>query len=505
MNLMQKIINFDIEKFIKKISINKNDLLVIITIFLFGLVNYIYILGHTVLSPDGLTYGPIYISGGWEFDLGRPLLHVIDRIRGGLVSPSIILFSSLIMLSISAILLKNIFKIKNKINIFILSILIVLFPTFSESSLFIYCFDSYCIAFLFSILGLYFIQKKKYLLSIIAIIISLSLYQAYISVTITGILLLFINNTLDNKGSFKELFIDMVIVLLGLIAYFILLKLSMAAFGRHLAEYRGASSFGIETIKALPKSILNAYHDFYSFFINENIIYNNYYHRYIINIIIFILIIGIMSKYFINIKNHQKFLLILSFVFLPLAINIMDIIACETKINLVTAIGFIMFYILLINLSEKYSPIPIIKTTCTIIIMILCYTYLLSNNGTFQARMDTYNHYYAQSSYILNQVKSLNEYNKEYPWMFNNTINYESPLLKVSNGYLARDLETFSNYIGIYENEVFYRRFLGEKITIIPEERYREIIQKDEYKAMNTGDIKIIDQVIVIKVNDKDI
>ena len=507
MKILKKIKEFDLEKWWKTFSknIEKEDLIILFTVFFFGLINFFYFMGHTVLTPDGLTYGPIYKSGGWEIDLGRPLLLVIDRLRGGLVSSPIILFFSFLYLSISTMLIRRIYPIKSKFTIFLIAILVVLFPTFSDSSLFIYCFDSYCLSFLCSILGIYFIQKKKYIFGIFSIIISLSLYQAYISVTITGLLILFILDILERKQSIKQFILQMIIVFLGLVAYFVLLKLGMMVLGRSLAEYKGASSFGIHTLLLLPKSIFNAYHDFYSFFLLENIIFNRYYYRIIINLILFVFMLGILYPVFRSLNIVQKILLILSLLILPITINIMDLIACDTKINLVTAIGFCMFYILFIILMEKYSTVPILRSLSALFIMVLCYTYLLSNNGTFQSRVDTYNHYYAQSSQILNRVKNLEGYQEDMPWMFNNIIMYQSPNVKASNGYLAKDYETFSGYLGVHENEDFYRRFLGEKITVVPEEKYREILEKEEYQSMNVGDIQIIDGVIVIKVNEEDL
>ena len=507
MKYIQKIKNFDIEKWWKTFSknIKKEDLLILFTIFLFGLINYFYFLGHTVLTPDGLTYGPLYKSGGWEIDLGRPLLLIVDRLRGGLVSSPIILFFSLIYLSISTMLLRRIYPIKSKFTIFLVSLLVVLFPVFSDSSLFIYCFDSYCLSFLFSILGIYFIKNHKYLFSIISVIISLSLYQAYISVTITGILLLFIVDILDHKQSLKDFIIQMIVVFIGLVLYLVFLKIGMYILGRSFADYRGASSFGIHTILSLPKSLLHAYSDFYSFFLLENIIYNRYYYRIIINLIMFVFMLGIIYPVFTSLNLTQKILLILSLLILPITINIMDLIACDTRINLVTGIGFCMFYLLFIILMEKYSTVPVLRSLSSLFILLLCYTYLLSNNGTFQARVDTYNHYYAQSSHILYQAKSLDGYQEDLPWTFNNVIQYKSPNLLASNGYLANDYETFSGYLGVSETRDFYRRFLGENIYVIPEEDYRRIIEKDEYKEMKKGDIRIIDDVIVVKVSDEDL
>ena len=426
MKYIKKIKEFDLEKWWKKFSknIEKEDFIILITVFLFGLINYFYFLSHTVLTPDGLTYGPIYISGGWEVDLGRPLLIIMDRLRGGLVSSPIILFFSLIYLSISAMLLRRIYPLKSKFTVFLISLLVVLFPVFSETALFLFCFDSYCLAFLCSVLGIYLIKNKKYILSILSIVISLSLYQTYISVTITGLLILFIMDILDKKQSLKDFILQLIIVFISLVLYIVILKLGLFVFGRSLADYKGASSFGIHTLLSLPQSIINAYSDFYSFFLLENIIFNRYYYRIIINLLIFVFMLGILYPVFRSLNIYQKILLIISLFILPITMNIMDLIACDTRITLVTGIGFCMFYLLFIILMEKYSTVPILRSLSAFFIMILCYTYLLSNNGTFQSRVDTYNHYYAQSSHILNRVKNLDGYQEDLPWSFNNIIMY---------------------------------------------------------------------------------
>lgn len=504
--MIHKIKQFDLEAFLStfKKKIKKEDFSILVAVFVFGFLNFYFFLSHTVLSPDGLTYGPLYKSGRWEFQLGRPLLAIIDRMRGGLVSPPIILFFSLLYVAISIMFLRRIFSIKGKLSLFILSLLFVLFPTISNVSLYIYCLDGYCLALLFSIISLYFIQNKKYLLSILFTIASLSLYQAFISITITGVLLLFVLDIIDNKESIKGFMKQMIFIFIGLVLYFILLKIGMIIFDLNLADYKGASAFGLTTILSMPQSIINAYQDFYSFFITDAILFNHYYHRNIINLILLGLSICIMIPNIKHLNIKKASLILISLLLIPITICIMDLIACQTKIMINTAIGFSMMYVFILIIHDRYS-FPFLKSITYILLFILSFTYLLSNNGTFQVRVDVYNHYYANSLNILTRVKSLDGYSPDYPWMFNNTINYTSPVWEASNDMSSNFLETFYGYLGVKENEYFYKRFLGEKIFVIEEDQYQEMKKKDEFKQMKKGDIKIIDGVIVIKVSDEDI
>ena len=355
------------------------------------------------------------------------------------------------------------------------------------------------LALLFSILGIYFIKENKPLYSIISIIITLSLYQAYISVTITGVFILYIIELLDNKNDYKKFIKNLIIIFIGLVSYFILLKLGLLILCKELATYKGASSFGINTILSLPKSIINSYIDYYSFFFKENIIFNNYYLRNIINILLYLLLLIIIISKTIKLnKNNIPFLIIVLLLY-PIATNIMNLIACETRINLVTGIGFVMLYILLIILTEKYTNKNIIKNTSIVLLLLLSYTYLLSNNGTFMSKEETHNNYYFTLSEYLYKASTLEDYNEDLPYMFNDIIRFEAPSLKASNGCLAKNYETFDNYLGIQSTYYFAKRFIGKKVYVVEKDIYDEIIKKDEFIEMKVGEVKIIDNVIVIK------
>ena len=485
-----------------KYKIKNEEKTILITTLILGLINFFYLLSHNVLSNDALANGNIYLSKGWEIDLGRPLLLVIDRLRGGLVVPPIIITISLIIIAICAILLVRIFEIKNKYAIVLLTSILVLFPVLSESALYIYCFDSYSLALLASILGIYFIKKEKALYAIISIMISLSLYQAYISITITGIFALYILDLLENKNDFKKFIKNILIILAGLVSYFIILKLGMLVLGRQLANYKGADSFGIETILSLPQSILNAYIDFFNYFFKNSIIYNSYYHRNILNILLLIIlfiVIIIQSK---KINNINKLCLLLAILLFPIATNIMNLIACTTRINLVTGIGFVMFYVLLITIITKYINKDIYKYITYGLIIVLSYTFLLSNNGTFMAKEDTHNNFYHECEKMLNMAYQLDEYNDKLPWMMSDIIRYQSNITVASNGYLARDTETYDNYLGIQETGIFISRFFGKDVYFIELDDYHEIAKTEEFKNMKVGEIKIINSTIVYKNSD---
>ena len=488
-------------KFIKKLK--KDDYILIGLVFLFGFLNYFYFMTNNALSADGMFNGPIYFAGGWEVDLGRPLLVLIDKLKFGIVNVPIIIFFSLLYMSATVLIIKRIFKIKKLFPMILITLILVLFPVFAESATCIYCFDSYMFSMLLATLALYFIDKKKFMPAVIFIVASLAIYQAYISVTIVGIVMLFILDVLNNKGDFKRLFINLFFVFIGLLSYFLILKGTFLVFHRSFADYKGASSFGfISLIQALPSSILNCYQDFFYYFVTNKVIYNTYYYRHIINTIIIFIFLFSLIKPFLNLNLKNKIYLILSFAVLPICVNIMDIIASSTTITLMTGVGYLFIYILIIIIIYNFLSINLLKSVSFVLLCVLSYTFLLSNNSTFMARNEVYNNFYYECNQLINKIKNIDGYDESYQIMINDVFRYNSDFVPLSNGFLALQYETFENHVGLGGYSNFYKRYFGENITMVDKNKYLEIVEKDAYKDMEIGDIKIIDNVIVAKISD---
>lgn len=107
---------------------------------------------------------------------------------------------------------------------------------------YIYCFDSYCISLLFETLGAYFLIEKKRIFSIFFIVCSLSLYQAYISMTVSLIVIYFLSEILRNIS----------VVVFGILIFTLLLS-DNAEF---MARQDVHNNFYYNTSVALNKAVL---------------------------------------------------------------------------------------------------------------------------------------------------------------------------------------------------------------------------------------------------------
>ena len=482
-----------------KKKIDGNDKFIIVTVFISSIINYLYLLTHNCLSHDGLFNGPIYKSGEWEIALGRPLLIFIDKLRGGLVASSIIFVISLLCICLTLMLIKRIFKIDKKALLFLLSVLLVVFPTIADGSLYIYCFDSYCISMLFATSSAYLIIRKKYIFSIFFIVCSLSLYQAYISMSISLIFVYYILEFLDDKGSLKVFIKNIFIIFTCMVIYFLCLKFGMIILHRSLADYKGASSIGFDILFGIPGNIVRCYKDFFDYLFGNNIIFNFYFKRNIWNLII-ICVLGLVILFrLFKLKKIQSILVIFGLLFIPISICIMDLIARDTNIIILTSIGFYSFYLFALLVIDRYSYFNVFKNISVVAFCVLIFTLFLSDNAEFMAREDVYNNFYYNTSVVLNKVVNLDGYNDDMKWMFSSVYSYRSDLNKMSLGFVSIQNESYDNFRGLDGIKVFYERYFGKEISLVDREEYDRIMNTSRYKSMKVGNIKIIDGVVVVK------
>ena len=503
-----------------KSTITYENKLIIIISFIAGLITHFYFLTNEAIAPDSLGMNNYFKAGTWETSLGRWAIPIIDTLRGGLVSNVLITFFCILVLTITTILIVKLFKIKNKKIIILISILMVTAPQFAETLMFIYCADSYCIAMLLSVLAVYYIYKessiKNYLFSAICIIFSLALYQSYIGVTVSLCIIIPIIDLInreDSKKVLKNIGKSILIGIISALSYYLITKLILLITGNNLAEYGGANEMGISMFYNLLPEILSTYKTFFGYFFGENIIYNQYWHRDLINFII--LMITIVNIVFIIIQNktyNKKtsiIILIILLTILPIGINIINIIAPERNSNLLMSMSYVLIYIFALKIIEclnNKQESTILKNVIFITISVLIITFVFSNNASYMARKEIYNNYYSTSMRILNKIENYEGYKNNTPVLIGGIIKYKPYTALLGNGFISNDYETWTNYDGVRMINNFYFKYMGTKIRLCSKVDYTRIVESEEYKNMEKfpydNSIKMIDGILVVKLED---
>ena len=431
--------------------------------FLIGLVNTFYY----IIYP---------ISYSKKLSIQGPFLVLIETLHGGWNHP-ILLLLSFFFLAISIIILKDTFLIKKKFSIFLLTALITLFPVFHENSLFLSSYLGIVISFLLSTYSLLCLEKKKTILSIILMCTAFCLYPFSITIPLSGIFLLSIQDLFHNEYYFKKIIYYILTIVMGII-------ISQIVF--QILSIIAAKNYSVHL-----HSFFSIFQNGFAFFFQNSILQNHSVYRDIIHLFLFVGLGIFLIKNSFYMKGDYKFHYITSLVLFFISISFSTIFSTQLD----TCIGFIMIYILFFMIIEFQNTLPIFKTFIILGILILSYTYLISNQATYMVHKDQDVTMYAKLDHVLQKAKALEGYQENLAYFFSDPFYYDSSLNQMSNRDYSMEL-----YDTHYYKE-YFKDFFGEDISIASSSLTKEILASNDYKMMNPGDVQIIHNVIVFKIS----
>ncbi len=467
----------------------KKKWLIIISTFILLLLIHLPLLTKNILTADVLLNNFYYKGYSWEISLGRFGLYIIGLLKGFMSTPVIDLIPSFIITSIITYLLIDLFDIKGSINTILTILIMVLSPIISTIFIFHYCAIGYLIAFLCGVLTTYIFYKSKNkyiknIIPIIMIIISLSMYQAYLSLIITTFVLYNIKLILNKKYKYKDVLHYLLLLIIGIITYFILMKLTQFIFHIDPSSYSGADSIGINTILSIPNKFISSYKLTFEFFFKDTIIKNSYFKNYIISIILFIfMIISIIKNIIKNkIKLSNIILIIILILLLPVFLNSVIFVVNETKLQLLMASSYIILPIFILS----FSNMNLFKIPLIIVFIILFRIYYVQVNSTYKSLDNTF------KSYDLVIKKAIK--NDNYKYMIIGNINTYNDINKYNYGYISD--------LGIFWDEYNLKKLAFVKFVKYYEKKDIEFVDIDTYNSLLKNDYnKIInynDNIIII-------
>ena len=383
------------KKELKKENNNKEYFIYIGMFILLFLVHF-PLLTKNILTADVLLNNNYYNGYSWEISLGRFGLFIMGLLKSYLSIPHFELIISFILIIGITYLLINLFDIKDKVGKVFSILIMSLSPIISSTLLFHYCSVPYFIAFFSSVLSLYLYYKTtnkytKYLLPIILMVLSLSMYQAYLSVIITVFFLyqikLLINKEIDYKESGKYL----LGVLISIIIYFIGMKLSQIVFHIDMASYSNANKIGIDTILSIPSKFVSSYKFFFQMFYSNEFTKNSYLGNSIFYSFIFVLFIYLffkkMNKSKLELK--EKIITIVLLLLIPVFLHSVIFVISDAKTQLLMSASYLVLFIFMISFVDK----KVSKIIFFTFLALLCRCYFIQDQATYLTLENTYKTY----------------------------------------------------------------------------------------------------------------
>lgn len=510
---MKKIINYLKEN-------RKYIMTIFIITFIWGFITHGYMFFNSNLTHDSFMESIANQSvSDWKMALGRifymPCLYLT---RGIITQPWLIGIISLIIISIAAILILKIFKVKednNWINILVPGILTTNITVIALCGSFIHDMDVDMFAMLMSVLSVYLWRnyKKGYLLGIIPLLLSLGIYQSYISVTITLIILLSVLDLLKEKDYQKVIkngLLSMLMIGIACIIYLFLLKIIPLIFNVYLISnnYNSVDTFTNMSLISLIKESVYTYLSTIKNILLPSTIYN----KYIIVLIHLILIAStgyeVISK---MIKNKtpiiSKLLIIVLIGLLPLAMNICRVLTNGMSHTLmVFAFWLSYLFVLLILNDTKIKKLKYFNIF--LIILILFGNIRLANTFYATKEMAT-----EQTSNYLNRVAySIESFEHYIPGetkvMFIGVpdmkleLNDSSDSMRLLAG-AANDFALITGEASRYER--YFKRILHSNINAVDTKEYKNL-DIDYINSMpkypNKNSIQYLDDVLIVKLGE---
>lgn len=276
--------------------INKEDIILFCISTIMAFAAFFPFITEWLGNPDAIWNSMVYKSADeyeWEISLGRYGLSLIGKLKQYLILPAYSMFFSIVFLGFICVLIRKLFSIKKVGEMIFLSIFVILTPTIISTLTYYYCSDAYFFSYFLAILSITLLSKKKDIVSLIVAVLclffSLSIYQAYICVSMILALIYIVMWLLSEPFSIKTFNKLCSRYIVGFISAVVLYisssRIVQWITGNSANGSRGFSEMGKIPIKQLPEMIIYAYWKFYSYFLNNKLINNDWADRKTWNVI----------------------------------------------------------------------------------------------------------------------------------------------------------------------------------------------------------------------------
>ncbi len=245
----------------------KGNLVPLMSALIIGATSHFYAFTNKIISFDDLTH---MFNKGWSASSGRWGLDLISFVLPDVSIPWFYGLISLVLFSVAACLMVEMFQFRSKLIQALLTGSIMAFPSLTATVVFLYTLAPYGVSFLLATVAVILMNKSgwgKFLLATVLMIFSLGIYQAYISLAASLLVLLLIQKLLQGENVIQVIrkgvcFLAFLIVSLG--AYYLITMGINKLMDVELNVY--AQNRICFSVSYIPTGIIEAYRAFINFF-----------------------------------------------------------------------------------------------------------------------------------------------------------------------------------------------------------------------------------------------
>lgn len=487
---------------------------------IWGILAYMFAFTNKLVNHDEV--GQLFGKGA-TVSSGRWGLGALDSIFPNYSMPWIYGILTLVFLALGICLIVRLFHVKSKLLQVLLSGCIIVFP--SVIGLFGYMFTSsaYGLSFFLCILALWLLTREQKLCWLLALgfqVASLSIYQSYISIAASLLVLLLIRDLLtgvDVTAVLKKGLGYVAFLVLSLAIYYgatqVILKWKDVSFNDYAADSIALSLSGI------VDGIRLAYVNFFRFFYWAHhplmpTSASRHLHFFLFCGILLVILLLISSQKQQRLARYGLLAVLVGL--LPLAINCMYLITSEDSIHTLVLYSFTSVYVLAAMVVELALP-RVLTRKMTELLRRLA----LDGMAVLLAGILAINIYVANESYLNMYLRYENAYSfftslttqiQSMPEFTEGTKiavigDWQSP------GYYDKQFDTNHYLVGTtgflpsdYTYPAFLNYYIGFPVECVSTEEAEALRQTEAFRNMATypyyGSMDVIDGVIVVKLSD---
>lgn len=487
---------------------------------IWGLLAYLFAFTNKLVNHDEV--GQLFGKGA-TVSSGRWGLGALDSIFPNYSMPWIYGILTLVFLALGICLIVRLFHVKSKLLQVLLSGCITVFP--SVIGLFGYMFTSsaYGLSFFLCILALWLLTREQKLCWLLALgfqVASLSIYQSYISITASLLVLLLIRELLtgeDLAAVLKKGIGYVVFLILSLAVYYgatqVILKLKDISFNDYAADSITLSLTGIFN------GVCLAYGNFFRFFSQGLHSLVPTAASRVLHTLLLLLVLPLLCLLSAGQKKQSLArygLLALLVMLLPLAINCMYLITSEDSIHTLVLYSFVSLYVLAAMVMELALPlISARKRTellrhlaldgmALLLSGILIINIYVANESWLNLHL-RYENAYSFFTSLTADIKRMPEFTEgtkiaiigswQSPEFYDGQFSVNSALTG-TKGFLPSD----------YTYSAFLEYYIGFPAECVTSEEAEVLRQTEAFRNMAVypyyGSIGVIDGIIVVKLSD---
>ena len=517
-------------------NIDKRIKMCFLSAFICGLFAHIYALTNHLYNYDELWHTPTGFGTGLE--VGRWALSITVWIQKVLFDdcftiPFINGMLTIILYAVAACFVVSALDIKDEFYAIIVGGLMTTFPAFTCRMFFMFTTHYYAIGIAMAATGAWIIAKKK--LNILKVMIAIALtvygmaiYQANfttaVCILVGNLLVWLITENVELKTAIKKC-INYVLYLGACMALFLAgSKIALSITGKQMETYENLDQMGRLSMEQLIEGIIRCYKTFFKLPIIDVYSMNPNRIVKIAFLICFLIFLYTFVKVWMMKKEvYLKVLVSLVFAVLPIAVNLIIIMAISSG-TMYSIMVYEIVFVFIISIAcleairtcnSDITAIPnkmvidkvetLLNSVTAVMLVITVITYIWFANGNYLAMEYTNQHDNAYYQTLMTQIKSVDGYHADMPITM-----IGKPV--VDSTYTRQDMigGTFnisgksSTNINTYSSWNIMTRVLGydpvNRNSDEEEEYFRgldEVVNMPCYPS--SGSIKIIDDTIVIK------